>query len=195
MASPTALEPVAASAWTGAEEALYEIVQGQRVELPPMSTYASRITSRLGYTLGPFAEDHKLGTVWTETLFVLDPQRDERRRPDVAFVSVQRWPLERPIPETGDWEVVPDLAVEVISPNDLFEAVVAKVEEYFQFGVRLVWLFLPRRRQVYVYESPTRVHILTAHEELEGGTLLPGFRQSLAAVFQRQTENGQAAVS
>ncbi len=54
------------------EEPLYEIVNGQHVELPAMSAYATWIASRLDHRLGPFAEDHALGTVVTEMLFVLD---------------------------------------------------------------------------------------------------------------------------
>jgi Uma2 family endonuclease len=54
----------------------------------------------------------------------------------VAFVSTERWPLERPIPEDGDWEVVPDLAVEVTSSHDLWDEVLAKMHEYFEKGVR-----------------------------------------------------------
>src|SRR5712692_568598 len=138
MASPSMLEPPAISDRPTADEALYEIVNGQRVELPPMGVYASWIASRLQSTMGPFAEADRLGTVVTEALFILDAKRNWRRRPDVAFVSSQSWALERPIPEEGDWEVVPDLAVEVSSPNDLLKDVLAKMNEYFAFGVRQV---------------------------------------------------------
>src|SRR5207244_9943879 len=105
-----------------------------------------------------------------------------------AFVSTQSWPLDRPIPEEGDWEVIPDLAVEVSSPNDLLKDVLAKMNEYFTYGVRQVWLVIPTRQYVLVFESPTRVRILTAADELDGGTLLPGFRLPLASLFQRQAQ-------
>src|SRR5437879_13743849 len=77
------------------DDALYEVVNGQRVELPPMSIYAVWIGSRLQARLAPFAEAKKLGTVVTEALFILDAANDLRRRPDVAFVSTERWPLDR----------------------------------------------------------------------------------------------------
>lgn len=185
MASPAVMEPVGVTA-RSAEEALYEVVNGQRRELPPMSAYASWITGRLDQRLGTFAESHALGTVVPEMLFVLDAEQNLRRRPDVAFVSTQRWPFGQEIPESGDWEVVPDLAVEVVSPNDLFEDVLAKVLEYFRVGVGQVWIIIPAHRRVYVYTSPTDVRILTASQELEGGTLLPGFRLSVATLFTRE---------
>jgi Uma2 family endonuclease len=186
MSSLAITEPPAVSARPG-EEPLYEVVNGERVELPAMSIYASWITARLGYRLGPFAEEHALGTVVTEALFILDAERDLRRRPDLAFVSVERWPLSLDIPETGDWQVIPDLAVEVLSPNDLWQEVWAKMQEYFRMGVRQVWIILPAAKQVCVYTSPTEVRILTASDELDGGPLLPGFRLPVASLFKRET--------
>src|SRR5205085_3798407 len=136
-----------------AEEALYEVVNGQRVELPPMGVNASLIASRLQINMGYFVEAGRHGTLAMETLFILDAKRNLRRRPDLAFVSTQSWPLERPVPKEGDWEVVPDLAVEVISPNDSLEDVLAKMNEYFAFGVQQVWLVVPRVQYVLVFDS------------------------------------------
>lgn len=182
------LEPAAAAVGPAKEEPLYEVVNGQKVELPPISIYAAWIASRIDRRLGSHAETHGLGTVVVEGLFILDPVKDLRRRPDVAFVSAEKWPLDRPIPETGDWEMVPDLAVEVISPNDVFQDVLAKMREYFRLGVKQVWIVLPVDREIYVYDSPTDPHVLTAADELDGGTLLPGLRLPLGSLFQRQTQ-------
>ena len=119
-------------------------------------------------------------------LLILDAERDLRRRPDVAFVSAERWPLDHALPEEGDWQIVPDLAVEVTSPNDLLAEVLAKVDEYFHYGVRQVWLVVSPERQVYVYDSPTKVRILSESDKLSGGELIPGFELPLAALFRRQ---------
>jgi Uma2 family endonuclease len=149
-----------------------------------MSAYATWLASRLHGRLWPYAEDKGLGTFVTEMLFVLDAGHNLRRRPDVAFVSTARWPLVRALPETGDWDVVPDLAVEVISPNDVFKDVLAKVREYFHYGVQVVWVVAPEERQVYVYDAPTQVRILTVQDELTGGEVVPGFRLPLVHLFQ-----------
>src|SRR5438128_1525689 len=114
-----------------AEEPLYEVVNGQRVELPPMGAQSTRIAGRLNTRLEVFVEDHHLGTVVPEMLFLLDRGANVRRRPDVAFVSADRWPVDQDPQWEGDWEVVPDLAVEVVSPNDTFSEVERKVGEYF----------------------------------------------------------------
>ena len=81
--------------------------------------------------------------------------------------------------------LVPDLAVEVISLNDIFKDVLAKVREYFHYGVQVVWVIAPEERQVYVYDAPTHVRILTGQDELTGGEVVPGFRMPLGHLFQQ----------
>ena len=185
MASSSLLVSEHEAVLTVQDEPLYEIVNGQRVELPPRSAYTTWIASRLHLRLGLYAEDEGLGVSVSEMLFVLDPEHNLRRRPDVAFVSTARWSLDRALPETGDWDVMPDLAVEVISPNDVFKDVLAKVREYFHYGVQVVWVIAPEERQVYVYDSPTQVRILTGQDELTGGEVVPGFRIPLGHLFQQ----------
>jgi len=182
------LDPSAAAVETVKEEPLYEVVNGQKVELPPMSIYASWIASRIDRRLGSHAETHGLGTVLVEGLFILDPVNDLRRRPDVAFVSALKWPLDRPLPESGDWQLIPDLAIEVISPNDVFQEVLAKMREYFRLGVKQVWIVLPVDREIYIYDSPKNLRVLTAADELDGGALLPGLRLPVGSLFQRQPQ-------
>lgn len=166
------------------DDPLYEIVNGQQVDLPPMSIRANIIANRLNIALSLHAAARNLGTVVMEALLILDDEADTHRRPDVAFVSAERWPLDRSIPETGDWSVVPDLAVEVASPNHIYSDVVSKIGEYFTHGVREAWQVIPEEQQVYVYSSPTEVRILTREQSLES-PLLPGFRIALADVFAR----------
>ena len=120
-------------------------------------------------------------------LFILDAQRDLRRRPDVAFVSAARWPRQQELPETGDWDVVPELAVEVLSPNDAVKDVLAKVREYFRYGVQVVWVIAPEEQQVYMYTSPTQVRILTVSDTLAEERLFPGFHLPLVRLFPRAT--------
>src|SRR5438309_1127876 len=138
------------------EERLYEVVDGERREVDRMGAFETVLASALAYYLGPFALQHKLGVVVTETLFVLDAQRNLRRRPDVAFVSYPRWRDDR-VPRAEAWDVVPDLAVEVISPTNLAEEIDDKITDYFAAGVRLVWVLFPASGRVCAYQSPERV--------------------------------------
>jgi Uma2 family endonuclease len=165
------------------EDGLYEVVNGQRVEKPPMSTLAGLIAFALAFHVQTFAAARKLGRAGTELLFHLDPGKNLQRRPDAAFVSFARWAEDRPLPHTDPWPVVPEIVAEVISPTNLAESVLDRVAEYFQAGVQLVWFVYPRHQQIYVYESPTRVRILTQADEIDGGSVLSGFQLPLPTLF------------
>jgi Uma2 family endonuclease len=165
------------------DDVRYEVVNGQRVELPPMSAFETVLATVLSYHLCNFAMPKALGRVATETLFRLSALGDEERRPDVAFVSYDRWPRNRRVPRLAAWDVVPNLAVEVVSPTNTGDQIVTKIREYFQAGVERVWVIYPAEEQVYVYSSPTQPRVLTRVDELDGETVLPGFRRPIAALF------------
>ena len=114
---------------------LYEVVDGERVE-KVMSSYASWVTLRLASRLTQHVEAMGTGTVASELVFILDEDRNLRRRPDAAYLSPEKWPAGSPPPPTGDWNVVPDLTVEVLSPSNLYEDVLIKLREYFHYGVQ-----------------------------------------------------------
>jgi Uma2 family endonuclease len=167
---------------------LYEILDGVRVDLPPLSVYAVVVANRLAFRLNVTAEAQDIGAAYTEALFQLPAPVERKRRPDVAYVSYLRWAKDRPLPLTGNaWEVVPDIATEVTSPTDLADELIAKIHEYFHAGVRLVWVVYPQVAQVYVYESPTRVHILERGQILNAGDVLPGFQLAVADLFPAST--------
>jgi Uma2 family endonuclease len=186
MSTAGTLEPPGVIPRFMADEPLFEIVNGKREELPLMSVLAGRIAILLGSPLHVYAEAHGLGTVVMEVMFILDEDGTQQRRPDIAYVSRERWPLDRPLPESGDWAVVPNLAIEVVSPNDLWEKVVLKKNEYFSFGVEQVWIVTPATNEVEIWDDPIHCRVVRVPEELDGGKLLPGFRIPLATLFQRQ---------
>jgi Uma2 family endonuclease len=78
---------------------------------------------------------------------------------------------------------VPDLAIEIVSPTNLAEEIDRKITDYFQAGVRLVWVFYPNSGRVYVYRSPTHVSIVERTDTLDGGEVLLGFRLSIAELY------------
>src|SRR5258708_370423 len=131
------------------DDDLYEVVAGLRVEIPPMSSYAAKIATRLSTRLNIHAEREHQGEAIVQSLvrLPLTDDKSRNRRPDVAFVTYQRWPATRPQPvDDNAWDVVPDLTVEVVSPHDLSEDLLSRVLEYFQAGVRLVWVVYPKHR-------------------------------------------------
>src|SRR5690349_12378017 len=93
----------------------YEIIDGVRVELPPMSANSSGVANDLALFLSNYGLANNLGLAYTEMLFHLPLPVERNRRPDVAFVPFSRWPRGMPRPDTNEWDVLPDLFVEVVS--------------------------------------------------------------------------------
>lgn len=163
---------------------LFEIIDGKIVELPPMSSYAVRIASNLAKAIAVQTQLTPVGEAVVEQIFNLRLSLDRNRRPDVAFVSYERWPQDRPQPMEGDiWDVVPDLMVEIISPSDKAEELLTKIREYFEAGARQVWAIYPRERLAYLYDSLVKLRIITDKEDLTGGDVIPGFQLPLASLF------------
>lgn len=168
-------------------ESLYEVVDGHLVEMPPKGIRTHRIATRIYNVLSRYLDDNRIGLAAMATLFHMVPEPELKRRPDVAFVSFERWPEGRDDPEEGDWEVVPDLAIEVISPNDTDRAVHEKLAEYFRLGVRRVWLVRPWTNSIYSYSSMTTGRIFGPGDLLEDADLLPGFRLPVDPLFRRSS--------
>jgi Uma2 family endonuclease len=166
------------------DDRLLEVVDGLEVEKPPMGALAGRLANRLAYHMNAHAIPRNLGEANVENLFHLALPVDRNRRPDVAFVSRERWPRERLLP-AGDnaWNVVPNITVEAVSPSDFVENLLGRIEEYFRAGVELVWIIHPKQKLVYVYESPVLVRALTVHDSLDSGKVLPGFVLPLQELF------------
>ncbi len=172
-----------------ADDELYEVIDGIRVRQGPMGIFAVWIASDLFSHLAPFARTANLGRTVSEALFHMPAPTNCDRRPDLAFVSYERWPKNRPIPRKSNaWDVVPNLAVEVVSPNDTAEELDEKISEFLKAGVELVWVVYPQQSRIYVHQSPTQISALTLNDTLDGGTVLPGFRLALAELFSEPAE-------
>ncbi len=169
------------------DDMLYEVVDGQLTEKAG-GARESEIASLVHGFLFMFLRQHKLGRALSEAVFRIDAARDLQRRPDVAFVSKSRWGLDRPVPDSAAWDVVPDLAVEVVSPTNAAVLVQAKIHEYFAAGVSMVWVIYPKQKSIYVYSSTTQIQVLEPGDELDGGDLIPGFRLPLAALFEDEPQ-------
>jgi Uma2 family endonuclease len=169
------------------DEALYEFVFGQRVELPPMSIRAVTVVTRLSTLLNAFAGPRQLGEAFMEMLIhapVLDDE-GRNRRPDLVFVSASKLISETPDDfDANAWDVIPDLAIEVTSPTDRAEDQREKVQEYLQLGVSYVWVVYPKLRLIDVYDSSGAVRTVGPDGVLTGDPVLPGLQISLDELFR-----------
>jgi Uma2 family endonuclease len=157
----------------------YELVDGQIVVSPAGSRHGV-VSLRLAARLLAHVEQHGLGHVLDSSTGFRLPAGNVRP-PDASFVAKGRFP-EGGVPE-GFAEVAPDLAVEVLSPEDRPRAILDKLGEYLQAGVRLVWVIDPNAGRAVVHRSLTDVCELQADDSLDGGGVLPGFRCRLSEIL------------
>jgi Uma2 family endonuclease len=164
------------------EKRLFELVDGVLVE-KPMGYYESRLAIILAYLIEQFLEEHDLGIVLgADATLRLMPGLV--RGPDISFAAWDHFP-NRELPAEPIPNLVPDLAVEVLSESNTEAEMERKLGEYFSVGVRLVWYADPEQRTVRVYTSPAAVHLLSEEETLDGGTVLPGFQLPIRRWFER----------
>ena len=164
-----------------ADGSRYELSKGELLPMTPVGIRHSAIVVKLCRLLGAYVEEKDLGVLGTEGGFRLRRNPDTLRAPDIAFIAKDRLPPEG-IPEAFA-NFPPDLAVEVLSPEDTASEIARKVDEYLAAGVPLVWVVDPSIQKVTVYRSLQDIKVLSAHEELDGGEVLPGFHVKVEAIF------------
>jgi Uma2 family endonuclease len=111
------------------------------------------------------------------------------RLPDVSFVSWDTFPGRR-IPKEAVPKLAPDLAIEVLSKGNTKGEMARKVREYFESGVRLVWVVDPKKKTLTQYASVRDKSVLGEDDTVEGGDVLPGFSLPLADLFAELDERG-----
>jgi Uma2 family endonuclease len=160
-----------------------ELIDGVLVE-KAMGYRESMLAIYLARVLDIFIELHDLGVLTGEAgLIRLWPGRV--RIPDLAFVGWHQFP-DRKIPEDQIPSLVPDLAIEILSPSNTPGEMLLKREDYFKIGTQLVWEINPRSRTVAVFTTAkTPDAILHEMDSLDGSSVLPGFTLALRDLFAR----------
>jgi Uma2 family endonuclease len=160
----------------------HELVAGELRTLAPSGGQHGRIAMKLSIPLGQYVYAHDLGEMFgAEAGFKIGENPDTVRAPDVAFVRRER------VLAIGDVQGyvpgAPDLAVEVISPGDLYTEVDEKIAMWLEAGVRMVLAVDPRRRTVAVHRPGQPVRLLTERDDIDGEDVVPGWRLSVREVF------------
>lgn len=166
----------------GKTDRLYELVDGTLVE-KAMGCKEGLLAGRIIRLLAPYLEEHDLGEVGAgDTLLRILPGLV--RIPDVAFFNWERLPggqlPEEPIPD-----LVPDLAIEVLSKGNTKGEMRQKLKEYFLAGVTIVWLVDPVKRIVTTHTAPDVATTCTEADTLDGGSVLPGLALPVKRIFAR----------
>jgi Uma2 family endonuclease len=159
-----------------------ELVDGV-VEEVAMGAESAKLAHILTRAVDDYAAASRAGIVLPNEVGIdLRPLgRELLRRPDGMFVRRGRLPGNRP--PKGWLEVVPDIAWEVVSPNDTVERLEQKLADYRQAGVSLVWVVYPATRTARIERPDGRVQFIDENGYLDGEEVLPGFRLRLGDLF------------
>src|SRR5438105_8085345 len=138
----------------------YELIDGQLLERH-MGARASRIGLKLMSRVDQFVDPHGLGLVFPADCGyqIFGENANRVRFPDGSFIRRGRLPNDEP--PDGHIRVVPDLVLEVISPNDEACELDQKIEDYLTAGIRLIWVVYPSTQRVMVYRSGGSISRLT----------------------------------
>ncbi len=154
-----------------------ELVRGEVISMPVPGGLHGACCSRVNRTLGNFVDGNRLGHVLSNDAgFITHRDPDSVRGADVSYWSKERL-KEVPV---GYIDVPPDLAVEVLSPGNTTRAIREKLEEYFERGVRMVWVVSPEDRTVTIYRTLNEGRILHESATVTGEDVLPGFTCAVA---------------
>lgn len=161
-----------------------ELVRGELQERMSSNHGHMYYGSRLARLLGNYVADHDLGMVYNlQAGFVIEQDPDTTRIPDVAFVRTTNVP-----PRIADGRmtrVVPDLAVEFLSPSDRRRRFEEKLDEYLTAGVRIVWAIDQERETATVYRPSQEPREIAPDGTLDGEDVVPGFSLPLVELFAR----------
>lgn len=153
-----------------------------------MGSAVAIVISNVYDMLKPYVKKNDLGYVITDGLHcILFPEEGGirgSRIPDVAYISHERIPedfdFNRPFPGA------PDLAVEVVSPNEGEDTLLAKVRDYLNAGSQQVWVVHPTTKEVHQYrrDTPELIRVYMGDDQIEVDDLFPGLVVSVGAFFE-----------
>ena len=160
----------------------HELIAGELQMMSPAGSRHGRIAMRLGSMLEQHVRGNNLGTVYAaETGFLISRHPDTVRAPDVAFVGKSK--LDALGASEGYLPLAPDLAVEVISPNDSSTQVETKARMWLEAGTTMVLVVDPATRTVRVYRTKNAIHVLSDADRLDAHDVVPGWKPSVGEFF------------
>lgn len=162
----------------------FELVRGKLIVREPPGTWQGMVQNNLALLVTQFVRANELGAVFgQDTGFRIRSDPDTVRAPDLAFVQRE---LVQNIPRRGYAALAPDLAAEIVSPDDRPGELLAKVADWLDAGDRLVWVIDPQRVEAHVYRADGTLSVLFGDGTLDGEDVLPDFGCRLAEVLALQ---------
>ena len=162
--------------------ARHELVRGVLRTRPLAFWDAGEAASEVMHSLAAYTSEQKLGTTVPRVGFRLTRDPDTVRAPSVAFIRRERVPPRGTNP--GYFQGAPDLAVEVISGNDLHADVDERVSAWLEHGTRLVFVVNPRTKTVAVHRADGFRTVLGVDDTLDGEGVVPGWQLPVRDIFE-----------
>ena len=160
----------------------YELVDGVLTMMSPAGGRHGRIAGRIFKLLVNYVDDHKLGVVFAaETGFLISTGPDTVRAPDAAFVCREK--MEQLGDDTGFLPFAPELAVEVVSPNDSFAAIENKAFSWLDAGTQLVLIVEPESATVHAYRSRSNIKVLNSSDTIDADDVVAGWTVRVEELF------------
>lgn len=163
---------------------IYEVIEGMLVRMAGSGEDATLIGGNLYFALRSFVEPRGLGVVTPADGVYKFPGAETGLLPDVGFYAWEHHPEHQPSPRPIPF--APDLAIEVVSPDQKADEMAVKARTYLAGGTRLVWVVWPQAHHIDVWQadhSDGPVTTLNMSDTLDGDDVVPGFTQPVAAVF------------
>lgn len=168
------------AAMTG--DGLHELVRGEVIEMPTPGARHGEIANQMGYLLKAHVLSRNLGKVLNNDAgYILQRDPDTARGPDVSFIRRDRVPVGG-LPD-GPFPGAPDIAIEVLSPNDRIGDIDEKIDMYLAAGCPLVVVLHPKRRTAELHRPGTVPVIVREPEALDLSSVVDGFQCTLAEIF------------
>lgn len=156
---------------------LLELIDGEMVEKVPTEKHGMTVGNIYGH-LWTLVRQTRSGRVVMEVRHRAPGDNHNARIPDISYIAGNRPPVEK-----GSVPLMPDLAVEVKSPDDRWKDLREKARYYLAHGCKMVWLVHPEKRFVEVYTADEEL-VLFEDDLLDGGDVLPGFQMRVRDIFE-----------
>jgi Uma2 family endonuclease len=165
-----------------------ELVRGVPRVHEPAGGRHGWVQSNLSALLTPFVHARRLGRVFNDGVgYELLALPRTVRNPDTSFVRAEHLPPGGP--QRGFLKMAPDLAVEILSPDESAWELEEKLDDYRAAGTPLLWVLNPGRRTVRIVSADAPDRWLRGDEVLDGGAVIPGFQCRVSDLFEGLAES------
>jgi Uma2 family endonuclease len=161
------------------EHKRYELDDGELIEMTRPTYWHNHVLANLFLKLGNYFSGNRLGeALLSGNLYPLSA--NTRRSPDVAIILGDR---RKELRDAKVIPIIPEIAAEVLSPSETPRMIHRKLKQYFEAGVKEVWLIDPESREVEIWTGPTLPDRALTVDEALTSPLLPDFRLPPADLF------------